>query len=69
MPVEVRWVREKEASRITGVSVPKLRKDRREGRGPKWTKYGRAVVYRLGDLYSFMDSLPGLGNAFEEVAG
>ena len=56
--IEDRLVREPEAKRILGVSGAKLKKDRREGRGAKWSKYGRAVVYRLSDLHDFMDSLP-----------
>lgn len=53
-----RAVSEKHAAVILGLSVSKLQKDRVNGGGPKFVKYGQGkggrVAYLLGELRSFL---------------
>ena len=54
--IEQQWVPEREAHRITTISLAKLRKDRAKGRGIPYVKIGKSVRYSLPDIYDFMDS-------------
>jgi DNA-binding transcriptional MerR regulator len=50
-------VSEGEASRrLGGVSRAALRSWRSQGRGPKFVKAGRRVLYRLADLEAYLDA-------------
>jgi hypothetical protein len=49
-----RFVNDMEAARILAVSPQTLRNYRHLGRGPAYTKRGRMVRYRLGDLLDYM---------------
>lgn len=51
-----RWIDEKEASRITGMSRPWFQRKRWEGGGPRYTKLSRACRYRLSDVLEWMDA-------------
>ena len=44
---------EAEAAEYLNVSVPLLRKYRREGGGPEFRKIGKRVLYDIGDLKTF----------------
>jgi len=54
----VRHINEKEAARIMGCSVSKLRNDRFQRRGCPYIKVGngRKVVYRVSDIMAFLDN-------------
>jgi predicted DNA-binding transcriptional regulator AlpA len=47
-------VRTEEAAKLLSVSRKTLEKWRCSGSGPKYSKLGRIVVYRVADLESFM---------------
>jgi hypothetical protein len=51
----IKYVDEREVSRITGRAMPTLRNDRHRGRGFPYTKVGRSVRYRLTDVVQFME--------------
>ena len=51
-----RYVDEKEASRITSISLSTLRNQRYLGKGIPHIKIGRAVRYSLEDVVAFMES-------------
>jgi hypothetical protein len=51
-----RYVDEKEASRITSISLSTLRNQRYLGKGIPYIKIGRAVRYSLEDVVAFMES-------------
>lgn len=54
--VEQQWVPEREAHRITTISLAKLRKDRAQGRGIPYVKVGKSVRYSISDIYDYMNS-------------
>jgi predicted DNA-binding transcriptional regulator AlpA len=56
MEQTLRYIKEKEVSEITGLSVQTLRNYRLTGRGPSYRKIGVAVRYRLADIISFMEN-------------
>jgi hypothetical protein len=45
---------ETEAARLLSVSTALLRKQRCDGSGPKFCRYGRRVLYRPEDLKSYL---------------
>lgn len=51
-----RYVGDLEACRILGLSRSYLRRLRVEGGGPTFSSFGRAVRYRVDNLYSWADS-------------
>ena len=51
-----RYVNDVEAAMILSASPQTLRNWRSMGRGPAYSKRGRMVRYRLGDLFDFMAS-------------
>ncbi|MBI4642281.1 MAG: helix-turn-helix domain-containing protein [Deltaproteobacteria bacterium] len=53
---DVRYINEKEVSRITGIPLQTLRNFRCQGRGIGYSKFGRSVRYRLQDVLAFMES-------------
>lgn len=55
MKADVRYVTEKEASRITGLSLSLLRHDRGTKRRIPYCKAGRSVRYLLTDVIAFME--------------
>lgn len=48
-------LRDKQAAEVIGVSVGLLRKWRLFGRGPRYSKIGGVILYRLKDLEEFVD--------------
>lgn len=50
----VRWLSEKEAAVLTGLSVHTLRSHRQHRRGIPYSKIGRAVRYSLDDVVAYM---------------
>ena len=54
-----RLLTEKEASRITGLSVAWFQRKRWAGGGPPYVKLGRAVRYRESELWSWIESHSG----------
>ena len=64
-----RYVRTPEAARFLGLSGRTLEKHRTYGTGPRYSKLGGRVVYRMADLQNWADrgskastSDPGLGD-------
>ena len=53
---DIRYVDEKEVSRITGFALPTLRNDRHRGKGIPYVKRGRSVRYRLDEVIEYMES-------------
>ena len=51
-----RWIDEKEAAEIVGLSVHTLRQDRFHGRGFPYYKRNRRILYRLDELIQAMES-------------
>jgi hypothetical protein len=51
-----RYVTDAEAGNILGLSKSYLRNMRVKGGGPKFGTFGRAVRYRVGDLFEWADS-------------
>ena len=49
-----RYLRTPEASRFVGLSIRTLEKHRIYGTGPRYSKLGGRVVYRLEDLQSWV---------------
>lgn len=47
---------EREAAALRGKSVHALRKERCEGRGPRYVKDGAAVRYRRSDVLAFIEA-------------
>ena len=63
-----RYLRTPEAARFVGLSIRTLEKHRIYGTGPRYSKLGGRVVYRVEDLQAWVDrgakastSDPGLG--------
>jgi predicted DNA-binding transcriptional regulator AlpA len=44
------------------VSTSKIRRWRREGKGPKWVRIGGAIRYNPLDVKDFLESLPSGGS-------
>lgn len=51
-----RYLRTPEASRFVGLSIRTLEKHRIYGTGPRYSKLGGRVVYRVEDLQTWVDS-------------
>jgi predicted DNA-binding transcriptional regulator AlpA len=51
-----RYLRTPEASTFVGLSIRTLEKHRIYGTGPRYSKLGGRVVYRLEDLQAWVDS-------------
>ena len=47
---------EQEVAELLKRSVKTLRNDRSRGRGPKWSKLGRSVRYKLADVLAWISS-------------
>ena len=63
-----RYLRTPEAARFVGISIRTLEKHRIYGTGPRYSKLGGRVVYRVEDLQAWVDrgakastSDPGVG--------
>ena len=63
-----RYLRTPEATRFVGLSIRTLEKHRIYGTGPRYSKLGGRVVYRVEDLQAWVDrgakastSAPGVG--------
>jgi predicted DNA-binding transcriptional regulator AlpA len=54
--VPQRYLRTPEASRFVGLSIRTLEKHRIYGTGPRYSKLGGRVVYRVEDLQAWVDS-------------
>ena len=54
--VPQRYLRTPEAARVVGLSLRTLEKHRTYGTGPRYSKLGGRVVYRLEDLQAWVDS-------------
>lgn len=52
---EILAVSEAAASRLMSLSPATLRSWRSQGRGPRFARLGRRIVYRLPDLRRFLD--------------
>ena len=50
-----RYLRTPEAARFVGLSIRTLEKHRIYGTGPRYSKLGGRVVYRLEDLQAWVD--------------
>lgn len=53
---ENQWVTEKQAAKMMGLSVAWFQRSRWKGSPIPYTKFGRAVRYKLSDIHSFMDA-------------
>jgi predicted DNA-binding transcriptional regulator AlpA len=53
--MDIKYVNEKEVSRITGLGLPTLRNYRHIGKGPTYSKIGRSVRYELADVVAYME--------------
>ena len=51
-----RYLRTPEAARFVGLSIRTLEKHRIYGTGPRYSKLGGRVVYRVEDLQSWVDA-------------
>ena len=51
----VKYLNENEVSMMLSMSIQTLRNWRFQGKGPAYTKAGRAVRYRHDDIVSFME--------------
>jgi predicted DNA-binding transcriptional regulator AlpA len=51
-----RYLRTPEASRFVGLSIRTLEKHRIYGTGPRYSKLGGRVVYRIDDLQAWVDA-------------
>lgn len=54
-----RLLTEKEAAKLTGLSVYWFQRKRWEGGGPPFVKFDRAVRYREADLVAYIDARAG----------
>ncbi|WP_374044371.1 helix-turn-helix domain-containing protein [uncultured Bilophila sp.] len=50
----VRWLSEKEAAALAGLSIHTLRSHRQHRRGIPYSKIGRAVRYAFDDVVAYM---------------
>ncbi len=55
MEPQVRYIDEKEVSKITGRALSTLRNERFMGKGIPYVKVGRSVRYRIDDVIAFME--------------
>ena len=55
-PLPPRYLRTPEAARFLGLSGRTLEKHRTYGTGPRYSKLGGRVVYRVEDLQSWVDA-------------
>lgn len=55
MEPHVRYIDEKEVSKITGRALSTLRNERFMGKGIPYVKVGRSVRYRIDDVIAFME--------------
>ena len=53
-----RYLRTPEAARFVGLSIRTLEKHRIYGTGPRYSKLGGRVVYRVEDLQAWVESAP-----------
>jgi len=51
------------AAEMLGLSRGTLANWRAEGRGPRYIKLGRDVLYRVSDLEAWLDAQPTIGGA------
>lgn len=51
-----RYLTEQEVSKLTGRGLQTLRNDRHLGRGFPYSKLGKSVRYRLGEILDIMES-------------
>lgn len=56
MEPEKIFIDEKAVSNITGFALPTLRNWRCIGKGPDYSKIGRAIRYKKKDVLAFMDA-------------
>lgn len=57
LPELPKWISEKDAAEILGISVSKLQQDRHNTRGLPYYKLSRgAVRYKLGELLTWAES-------------
>lgn len=56
LPLQERWLTEKEVANITGLSCSTLQKQRHRGIGISYTKAGRAVRYSILAVLEYMKS-------------
>lgn len=56
MEPQVRYIDEKEVSKITGRALSTLRNERFMGKGIPYVKVGRSVRYRIDDVIAFMET-------------
>lgn len=62
-----RYVDDAEAAQILGVSRSYLRQLRVKGGGCRFSSFGRAVRYKLTDLYAWADSKASTSTSAREV--
>ena len=55
MEPQIRYIDEKEVSKITGRALSTLRNERFMGKGIPYVKVGRSVRYRIDDVIAFME--------------
>ncbi|MCP3928731.1 MAG: helix-turn-helix domain-containing protein [Bacteroidetes bacterium] len=53
--VTLKWLTEKEVSKMIGRAAQTLRNDRMKRRGIPYCKAGRSVRYRLDDVMTYMN--------------
>jgi len=53
---KAQWITEKEVAAMTNFAVQTLRNFRHQGRGPAYSKIGRAIRYNLDTVAGFMES-------------
>lgn len=58
--IQPRALRETPAAAYTGHAPGTLRNMRHQGRGPRYIKAGRTVLYAVADLDDWLDGLPSL---------
>jgi predicted DNA-binding transcriptional regulator AlpA len=54
--IQPRYLRTPDAARIVGLSIRTLEKHRIYGTGPRYSKLGGRVVYKVEDLHSWVES-------------
>ena len=63
-----RYLRTPEAARFVGLSIRTLEKHRIYGTGPRYSKLGGRVVYRVEDLHGLLTALRSEGcNVLEKI--
>lgn len=55
MEYNIEYLTEKGVSQITKLALPTLRNYRSKGKGPAYSKIGKAVRYKLSDVLEFME--------------